>query len=326
MILGKFLPPHAGHQYLVDFARAFCERLTVLVCSVEREPIPGALRYAWMRELFPDVRIIHVTEELPQEPAEHARFWEIWREAIHRAVGEPIDFVFASEDYGQRLAAELGAMFVPVDPGRSAVAVSGSAIRAAPLKHWEQIPGCVRPYFVKRVCLFGPESTGKSTLASDLATHFDTVHVPEFARGWLDPRQGVCTPADIPIIARGQAAAEDALARQANRVLFCDTDLLLTTVWSDVLFGNCPPWIQDEAQRRRYDLYLLLDVDVPWVDDLQRYLPERRQEFFERCRRVLDEHRRPWVTIFGDWVDRFRCACQQVARLLGQPSESVGAG
>jgi HTH-type transcriptional regulator, transcriptional repressor of NAD biosynthesis genes len=323
MILGKFLPPHAGHQYLVDFARRFCERLTVLVCSIAREPIPGELRYAWMRELFPGIRILHVAEELPQEPSEHPRFWEIWREAIHRTVCEPIDFVFASEDYGHRLASELGATFVPVDLGRSAVGVSGSAVRAAPLKHWKHIPVCVRPYFVKRVCVFGPESTGKSTLARDLAAHFDTVHVPEFARGWLDPRQGVCTPADIPIIARGQLAAEDALARQANHVLFCDTDLLLTTIWSEVLFGDCPAWIREEAGRRCYDLYLLLDVDVPWVDDSQRYLPERRQEFFDRCRRGLDEHNRPHTTLRGDWADRFERACSEVRRLLIQDDRTA---
>jgi NadR type nicotinamide-nucleotide adenylyltransferase len=315
MILGKFLPPHAGHQYLVDFARHFCERLTVLVCSLAREPIPGELRYAWMRELFPQVRTVRVSDELPQEPGEHPRFWEIWRETIHRAVPERIDYVFASECYGERLAAELGATYVPVDLGRSAVRVSGTAIRAAPLEHWEHIPACVRPYFVKRVCLSGPESTGKSTLARDLAAHFRTVHVPEFARGWLDQRQGVCTPADIPLIARGQVAAEDALARQANRVLFCDTDLLLTTIWSEVLFGDCPPELREAADRRTYDLYLLLDVDVPWVDDAQRYLPDRRQEFFDRCRQALESRSRPHVTIRGSWPERFEQACRAVRRL-----------
>ena len=316
MILGKFLPPHAGHQYLVDFARHFVDRLTVLVCSIEREPIPGGLRYGWMRELFPDVRVVHVTDENPQEPSEHPQFWTIWRETIERAVIDPIDYVFASEEYGRRLAAELRATFIPVDLGRSVVPVSGTEIRTAPMEHWRFIPPCVRPYFVRRVCIFGPESTGKSTLARDLARHFQTVYVPEFARGWLDPRQGVCTPEDIPIIARGQRAAEEALARQANRVLFCDTDLLTTTIWSEVLFGDCPQWIRDEADRRQYDLYLLLDVDVPWVDDAQRYLSHQRQEFFERCRRALQCIQRPFVTISGSWHERFEQACRFVERML----------
>jgi HTH-type transcriptional regulator, transcriptional repressor of NAD biosynthesis genes len=316
LILGKFMPPHAGHQYLVEFAQNFVERLTVLVCSLDREPIAGRLRYQWMRELFPQARIVHVTQDLPQEPSEHPRFWDIWRQVVLKAAGGPIDFVFASENYGHQLAQEVGATFIPVDPGRELVPVSGTAIRARPLEHWRFVPECVRPYFVKRVCLFGPESTGKSTLARDLAARFDTVFVAEFARGLLDPKQGVCHPGDIPLIARGQAAAEDALARRANKILFCDTDLLLTTIWSEVLFGECPDWIRATAQQRQYDLYLLLDVDVPWVDDQQRYLPHARREFFERCRKALESHCRPFVVIRGNWWERLEQACRHAQNLL----------
>ena len=89
---------------------------------------------------------------------------------------------------------------------------------------------------------------------------------------------------DIPVIARGQLAAEASLARRANRLLVCDTDLLTTVVWSEFLFGSCPPWIREQAGRTHYDLTLLLDVDVPWVDDSQRFLPHRRHEFFAACR------------------------------------------
>ena len=324
LILGKFLPPHAGHQYLIRFAQNFVERLTVLVCSIEREPIPGELRFAWMRALFPGARVIHIRDELPQEPCEHPQFWDLWRETILRAAGEPIDFVFASEEYGERLAAEVHAKFIPVDLQREAIPISGSAIRNNPSEHWQRIPECVRPYFVKRVCLFGPESTGKSTLARDLAAHFATVHVPEFAREWLNPQQGLCTAQDIPMIARGQAAAEDALAQQANRILFCDTDLLLTTIWSDVLFGDCPNWIREAAEARTYDLYLLLDIDVPWTDDSQRFLPHRRQEFFNRCRNALESRARPMAILQGDWQRRFAQACRIVSDLLQSKPESHG--
>lgn len=316
MILGKFLPPHAGHQFLVQFGLNFVERLYVLVCSIKREPIPGTLRYEWMRELHPEAQVIHVDKELPQEPEEHPHFWKLWRESVCEAVGEPIDFVFASEDYGHRLAAELNSTFVPVDIGRNALPVSGTAIRENPFDHWRELPACVRSYFVKRVCLFGPESTGKSTLSRDLAAHFGTVFVPEFARGWLDPQQGVCTLEDIPVIARGQLAAEDALAREANRVLFCDTDLLLTTIWSDVFFQQCPEWVSKAADSRTYDLYLLLDIDVPWVDDAQRFLPQRRKEFFDRCQALLDDRRRPYVVIRGSWEERFTAAVKAVSRLI----------
>lgn len=316
LILGKFLPPHAGHEFLVRFASGFADRLTVLVCSIAREPIAGHLRYEWMREMFPDARVVHVTDELPQAPHEHPGFWDMWRETVLAAVCEPIDYVFASEAYGERLAAEVGARFIPVDIARQQVRVSGTLIRARPLEYWDFIPPCVRPYFVKRVCLFGPESTGKSSLAARLARHFQTEYVAEFARELLNPKQGVCSAEDIPLIARGQMAAEDALARRANRVLICDTDVLLTTVWSDVLFGTCPDGVRRAAEERAYDLYLLLDIDAPWIDDKQRFLPHRRQDFFDRCRTTLERYGRPYRIVRGDWDERFRQACREIESLL----------
>ncbi len=317
LILGKFMPPHRGHQALVDFGRGFAERLTILVCTLRKEPIPGDLRHAWMRELFPDAEVVHVTDEVPSDPSEHPDFWDIWRRLIRRHVPRGPDWVFASEPYGARLAEILGSRYVPVDETRGMVPISATRIREDPMGNWEYLPECVRPYFVRRVCVFGPESTGKSTLARDLAARFRTVHVSEFARGLLDPKGGRCDYEDIPLIARGQAAAEDAMARQANRVLVCDTDLLTTTIWSDVLFGKCPEEVRREAERRRYDLTLLCDVDVPWVQDGQRYLPNERAAFFERCRAALESRGRRTVRIGGPWGARLEQAARAVEALIG---------
>jgi len=316
MILGKFMPPHRGHRYLVDFARSYVQHLTVLVCSIESEPIPGELRFAWVRELFPYVEVLHVTDENPQEPVDHPDFWRIWRETIARAMPRLPGCVFTSESYGEKLAEVLGARHVLVDPGRELVPISASRIREDPLGNWRYIPECVRPYFARRVCIFGPESTGKSTLVRDLARHYDTVFAGEYARPLLAPKDGVCHPEDIPLIARGQAASEDALMRQANRVLFCDTDLLTTTIWSEVLFGDCPEWIRAEAERREYDLYLLTDIDVPWVDDAQRYLPNEREAFMESCVLALESRGRPYRRIRGSWDARMESACAAVDELL----------
>jgi len=319
-MLGKFLPPHAGHRYLADFARNYCDELTILVCTLQQEPIDGALRYAWMRRIFPDCRVVHITDDVPQTPAEHPEFWAIWRALVLGAMPEGVDLVFASEDYGFKLAEVLNAEFVPVDPGREMMPVSGTALRENPLKYWRYIPDEVRPYYLKRVCVFGPESTGKSTLSADLARHFDTLYVHEYARPLLDYKDGRCDYADIERIARGQAAAEDALALRANRVLFCDTDALTTTIWSDVFFGKCPDWVLEEAERRTYDLYLLLDVDVPWIDDAQRNLGEAdaRRAFFARCKQALDERGRPYVHIYGPWAERFARAVAAVEQCLAQ--------
>ncbi|MFU8803202.1 MAG: AAA family ATPase, partial [Bradymonadaceae bacterium] len=316
MLLGKFMPPHLGHVYLIDFARHYCEDLTVLMCSIEREPIPGALRYQWMQELCAGVRLIHVTDEVPQEPSEHPGFWPIWHDLIRRHIPHGPDYVFASEPYGQELADLLGAEFVPVDLQRELVPVSGTEIRNNPMGYWRYIPDVVRPHYIRRICLFGPESTGKTTLAARLARRYDTVAVHEYARHLLEPKNGVCEYDDIERIARGQRAAEEALARQANRVLFCDTDLVTTTIWSDVLFDKVPGSIVAAAEKRTYDLYLLMDIDIPWVDDEQRYLPDEREAFMARCKEELERRERPYALISGDYDERFERACHAVDALM----------
>ncbi len=151
MLLGKFLPPHMGHVYLADFARHYVrepKHLSIVVGTLEREPIPGALRFQWMRELFPDANVIRLSDELPQDPSEHPDFWRLWHDALMRVLPRRPDLVFASEDYGWKLAETLGAKFVLVDRARGVMPVSGTAVRADPLGNWQYLPRCVRPYFL----------------------------------------------------------------------------------------------------------------------------------------------------------------------------------
>lgn len=312
MILGKFMPPHLGHIYLAEFAANYVDKLIIVVGSLKSEPIPGELRYQWMRDLFPNARVIHLTDENPQYPEEHPDFWQIWKKSLQRILPTIPNYVFASEEYGNPLAEILGAKFIPVNIDRDIIPVSGTAVREDPFKNWDYLPRCVRPYFTKRICIFGPESTGKSTLSQNLAQHFSTIAVPEYARTHIEFHKGDIGLDDIPLIARGQRASEDALARNANRLLFCDTDLLTTTIWSDWLFGTCPDWLKTEADAKNYDLYLLTDVDVPWIKDSVRYLPNERKSFLERCEKELQIRGRPYVLLSGSWEKRLSVAIQAV--------------
>jgi NadR type nicotinamide-nucleotide adenylyltransferase len=316
MILGKFLPPTRGHQYLADFAQNCVDHLTVIVGTLAAEPIPGEVRYAWMKEMFPRAEVLHLTDENPQYPHEHPDFWRIWRDSIRRLLPSGPDYLFASEDYGFKLAEILGAEYVPVDHARELVPVSGTAVRENPMMYWEYIPEPVRPWFVRRVCIVGPESTGKTVLARRLARYFNTVWVSEYARGLIALQNNEVTPETFPKIVRGQIASEEALACQANRVLVCDTDSIVTSIWAEHFCGVCPAWVLEEADRRQYDLYLLMEPDAPWIDDPQRFLPEKRFEFFRRLRRELDDRRRPYVLIGGSWEDRFTSAVKAVEALL----------
>lgn len=146
LVLGKFLPYHEGHAHLIRTARARVDELTVLVCSLSREPIPGALRHDWVSASHRDCRVVHVEEEVPQAPEEDPEFWTIRTDLIGRHAGR-VDTVFTSEAYGDELARRLGAEHVCVDLERLAVPVSGTAVRADPLSNWQHIPVIVRPYF-----------------------------------------------------------------------------------------------------------------------------------------------------------------------------------
>ena len=318
MVLGKFMPPHLGHLYLVEFAQAFCDELCIVVGSLQNEPIAGQLRYQWMQQLMPQAHVVHLTDENPQYPEEHHDFWNIWQASLKRVLPFDVDYVFASEEYGQRLAEVLGARFVPVDIGRTQVPISGTQIRQAPFENWDYLPRCVRPYFLKKVCIFGPESTGKSTLGQKLAEHYQTVCVPEYARTWLERKEGDVELGDMRTIVQGQLAAQKALEFEANRIVFSDTDPLLSTIWSEKLFGQVPDWMNEVAQRTTFNLYLVTDVDVPWVADKVRYLPKNRSDFFARCIEKLEQTSRPYCVLRGGWEDRFAQAVEAVNSLVAQ--------
>ena len=310
------MPPHAGHQFLCDFARAACDRLTILVCSLPDDDLPGAERAAWMRELYPDCRVVWCDEVVPQDPADHPDFWPIWRDLIARHVG-PVEAVFASEHYGHRLAAELDARFIPCDPMREAVPISATAIRNDPFASWRFIPRPVRPWFVRRVCVFGPESTGKTTLARQLAEAFDTIALPEYGRTWTNAFGVEVSPGDLAAIAAGHQASRAAAMRTANRLLIEDTDPILTCVWADMLLGERQDWMAQALDPA--DLYLLTDIDFDWVDDGTRYFPadEDRRRFFALCETELVRRNLPFVRISGDRPTRLASAATAIREAFG---------
>lgn len=316
MVLGKFLPPHQGHVHLLSFAQNFVDKLYIVVGTLSTESIDGQLRYEWVKRLFPTAHVLHLDKDLPQEPSEHPDFWNIWRSNLQEILPVSPNFLFASESYGTPLAKELGATFIPVDLGREAVPVSGTKIRNNPFEYWSYLPNCVRPYFAKRICVFGPESCGKSTLTINLAKHFETVAIPEYARTLIELKGQDLTPADFITIVKGQIALEESLVEQANKMIFCDTDVLTTTIWSHELLGKCDEWIEQKAQERDYDLYILLQPDVPWIKDEVRYFPKERWDFYEKCKETLIQYDRNFVEIGGSWNERFDQAVFEVKKVI----------
>jgi NadR type nicotinamide-nucleotide adenylyltransferase len=131
-----------------------------------------------------------------------------------------------------------------------------------------------------RIAITGPESTGKSELAKQLAVHYQAIFVPEIAREYLTNLGRSYNFEDILKIAKGQLELENSIAENTEKMLFCDTDLLVTRIWSIYKYGKCDPWIEEKAKSHRYDLYLLCDIDLPWVEDPLREHPGKREELF----------------------------------------------
>jgi nicotinamide mononucleotide transporter len=174
---------------------------------------------------------------------------------------------------------------------------------------------------VRRVAVFGPESTGKTMLAEKLAARFGEPFVPEYARQFWDEHGGI-TLKDISVIAHRQAEMEDAAATRAQRVVICDTEALTTVLWSDLLYNGCPPLVRMSAELRaaRYDLYLLMNTDVPFEPDPQRVFPDEagRTKCMALWREALVSRGLPFVEIRGDWAEREASAIAAVEKILRQ--------
>lgn len=165
---------------------------------------------------------------------------------------------------------------------------------------------------IRKIAITGPESTGKSTLAQQLATYYNTVFVPEYARTYIAQLQRQYTLEDILHIAKGQVQQEKELINSANQYLFADTELLVTKIWATHAFGQCPEWIEKSYQQQHYDLYLLMNIDLPWQPDPQREHPHQRDFFFEWYQKELSEKKAPFVIISGSEKERLQNAVEAI--------------
>lgn len=178
-----------------------------------------------------------------------------------------------------------------------------------------------QPSKLIKVVLFGPESSGKTTLSEQLARHYRTLWVPEYAREYLQDKWNrehkTCEPKDLLPIAEGQMKLENRLSKKASGLLICDTDLLETKVYSEAYYiGHCDPILEKYALSNSYDLYLLTYIDIPWIGDDLRDKPNERQIMFDYFRATLEKYQRNFVILKGDKETRFTAAIKHIDQLL----------
>ena len=191
--------------------------------------------------------------------------------------------------------------------------------------------------FLKKIAIIGPESTGKSTLCELLAQHYGATWCPEFAREYLLTYGMKYSYDDLLTIAKGQIALEEEYIQSAIRnqqftvgnsrssapsslithhsLLFIDTNMYVMKVWCDFVFGKCHKWITDQIGKRKYDLYLLCDIDLPWVKDELREYPdiERRQQLYDIYKNIMLNQSVPWIEISGNYEERLQKAIEGLA-------------
>lgn len=165
---------------------------------------------------------------------------------------------------------------------------------------------------VKKIAIVGPESTGKSTISAELANHYNTVWVPEFARGYCAALTEPCTWQDEINMFRGQLELEKQMLPKANKILICDTTFITVKIWSDHMFGESPQEVIDELPKHPYDLYLLMNIDLVWQEDPLRDFPHLREHFMEVWHKELKALNANYHLISGSDTERLENAIKVI--------------
>ena len=169
---------------------------------------------------------------------------------------------------------------------------------------------------VKKVCVIGPECTGKTDLSKFLSEHYNTPWVDEYARAYLNKLGRPYQQHDLTKIAHGQMRMEDEWLNDANKILICDTNLIVIKIWSEYKFGTCDKEILKGMAERKYDLYLLTNIDIPWQDDPQREHPQKREFFWNLYKKEVATTGVATVEISGSREVRRSTAIEAINKLI----------
>lgn len=311
LIVGKMWPVTNGHLHLIDTAAAQCQLLDVIVIGRAHERPSANQRFHWLNDIYkyhPNVEI-----GMAASPGEEYELDSpYWAKYVEEMVSDYPDAFFTSEPYGETWAAaarDLGydTVHVQVDLDRSSTPISGTQVRAEPVKYWNYIPTSTKEFYAKRFCVIGGESTGKSTLSRNVAAALGARYTIEAGRDYVEfygARKD--DPAIWSYIMREQPERERLAAMNSNGIVVCDTDLLSTCVWYEMWVGkddfyNTVLMPTALATRHSYDHFFMLDHnDVPWVDDGTRSEGDVREEFSEKLLRIhRDYHPDEQITLIG---------------------------
>ena len=332
---GSFDPLHIGHLNCIIQAASMCEELfVVLSYSRERDHVPMEIRFRWIYNSFLHMQNVHIVtlEDNYGSKAEYdscESAWEAGRDYVIEQIGHPVDVVFCGSDYvgTQRYEKLYGCEVVYFD--RDIIPVKATQIRSNPFKYWKYIPTICRPYYVKKVLLIGGESTGKSTLTQNLALAYNTNFVEEVGREVCDRAGGIeamMIEEDFQEILLRHKLKELEALKSSNRVLFVDTDALITKFFSHFLLTDPDAVRRNDmladaiTEINKFDLILFLEPTVEFVQDGTRNekIRENREMYSRQIKDLFDKAGMQYHCIGGDYQERFARARELVDSLMCQ--------
>jgi len=311
LVVGRFLPPHAGHHALIEAARERCRRLTVVVLADADDRLALGARRLALAEMHPEARILAAS--ISPAFALAAPADDLVRR-VRELASEPVDVLFTGAAAGGELARRLDAAHVvlPRDPPLAALA--SCEVRRDPAAYWSRLAPAVRAELARRVVVTGSESTGKTTLAARLAARYRTIWVPEFGRDLTVVKQQRTVPpepwqpADFSWIAAEQERQTNEAARRSGPLVVADTDAIATQVWEERYLERASHATERIAAASRGDLYLLALPDVPWIaDGVRDGDQELRHWMTDRIRSIVAARGALLVELAGSWAER-ECA------------------
>ncbi|KAI9762070.1 MAG: hypothetical protein M1840_001479 [Geoglossum simile] len=317
LVVGKFWPPHKGHMFLFNFAARRCRVLYIIVGERhDRTEVPsGSQRRDWLAAQFPTAVVMLVEDKYEDDS-------KVWAGLCRQWLGFIPDLVFTSETYGDAFSEYLGSRHVLVDLERRNVPISATRIRDDPFATWEYLTPLACSTYAIRVVIIGAMSTGKSTLVRRLAEHYNTHWVPEVGREVSEAKLASgsyeWTSQDFIDVATAQAAREDELAGQCNKLLICDTDAFATGIWHEHYMDfQRSAAVEAVTASAPAALYLMPELaGKPFVQDGTRDGEHLRSWMYDRFLERVRETGRPLVVLVGGYDTEFQQAITEIDGLL----------
>jgi len=264
IVIGKFYPPHRGHNYLIDTALANCDDVDVLVVDNSEYKLPAITRQTWLQAQHPRARV-RIIEDISKDDDSIA-----WAAHTMQFLGYKPDVVYSSEHYGESWAHYMGAKHVTVDINRTTIPISGTEVRKDFLKSWQYLGDETRAGLALRIVVLGAESTGTTTLSRDLANKLRVPWAPEIGRYYTESiltTDKEWNDEDFYRIGRLQQAYEAEMAKRSDGVIVCDTNAVATELWQRRYMGRTTTEMSRIAARDKADLYIITGDEIPFVQD-----------------------------------------------------------